>query len=294
MEHLRLAIGLMAFLSVAVFVVTARLLHNVSATMLNLLAVVVLGLIGAYMYLVWGQLWIVNWIPLPSVIVLSNWFPIMLALLAAILWNRMRAEPVWRRAPAQLALLGVAVWTMISVIPVSPPKCGDEWLPPEPPVPWRICLQTTPYTCSAASVATILESLGIAATEAEMARLSLTRRGTTWLGMYHGLSIKLMGTGMAARFFEGSVEDVARLTAQRPVLLCCQLTEEVAALSPKYKEEYGWIPGVLHSVVCFGTQGDLFLIGDPSQRRMERWQRRDLINLWTGTGLLIADLGESN
>lgn len=288
MEDLRLAIALMALLSVSTFAVTSRMLRRASAMLLDTLAVVTLVLIGAYIYLVWGQLWIVNWIPLPSVIILANWFPILLAMLAAIWWTRMAASSRLRRLPAQIALIAMAVGSVLYVIPQAPPECGDEWIPPEPPVPFRICRQTTPLTCSAASVATMLECLGIPATEAEMSKLCLTRGGTTWLGMYHGLSIKLMGSEFHARFFEGEVDDLVKLTATRPVLLCCQLDEQTAEKMPDYKEAAGWIPGVLHSVVCFGQIDGVFLIGDPSQYRLERWSRRDVINLWTGTGLTIT------
>ena len=116
MEHLRLAIGLMGFLSVATFFVTKRVVHKASHTTLDLLAVMVLCLVAAYFYLVWGQLWIVKWIPLPSVIVLSNWFPILLAMLAAILWTRQQTLTIARKLPIQLALLGVTVWSVIYVI----------------------------------------------------------------------------------------------------------------------------------------------------------------------------------
>ncbi len=288
LEHLRLAIGLMGFLSVATFFMTQRVLKRASPLTLDLLAVVVIGLIGLYMYFVWGQLWIVNWIPLPSVIVLSNWFPILMAILAAVLWQRMSEHPLWRRIPAQLALIGVTAWSVISVIPATPPECGNEWIEPQPPIPYRVCRQTTPHTCSAAAVATILYALGIESSEAEMSRLCLTRRGTTWLGMYHGLSIKLMATGYQAKFFDGSVNDLPQMTSQYPVLLCCRLDQATAEAVPEYVQEDGWIPGVLHSVVCFGKLGDLFLIGDPSQVRLERWTQHDMQNLWTGTGLMIT------
>ena len=288
MEHLRLAIGLMGFLSVTTFVVMCRIVARASHTALDIFAIIVMLMIGIYVYLVWGQLWIVNWIPLPSVIILSNWFPILLAMLAAILWTRQQALSFVRRVPIQAALLGVTVWSVIYVIPQTPPDCKNKWLEAEPPVPFRICLQTTDHTCSAAAVATILETLGLESSEAEMAKLCLTSKGTTWLGMYHGLSIKLWGTGYKAEFFEGSMDRLAEVVSTGPVLLCCQLTEQTAAAMGRYEEEGGWIPGVQHSVVCFASSGDVFFIGDPSQKRMELWSRQDVINLWTGTGLMVV------
>ncbi len=288
MEHLRLAIGFMGFLSVGTFFLTRRVITRFPPRLLEALAAGVLLLIGLYFWFVWGQLWIVNWIPLPSVIVLSNWFPVLLAMLAAILWTRQQNTSLVRRVPIQAALLAVTIWSVIYVVPRSPPECGNEWIAAEPPIPFRICRQTTDFTCSAASVATILESLGIEATEAEMARLCLTRHGTTWLGMYHGLSIKLWGTGYQAEFFEGSVSDLKTLASTRPILLCCQLTEEVSQQNPEYTEYDGWIAGVQHSVVCFAAVRDGFLIGDPSQAQMEHWSDQDMQNLWIGTGLMVT------
>ena len=289
MEHLRLAIGFMCFLSVGTFFLTRRIIAKAPNRLLDALAVLVLLMIAAYVWLVWGQLWIVNWIPLPSVIVLSNWYPILLAILAAILWQRQQNLLFARRLPIQAALMGVTIWSIIYVIPRTPPECGNEWIPAEPPIPFRICRQTTPFTCSAASVATILESLGEEATEAEMAKLCLTRQGTTWLGMYHGLSIKLWGTSRHVRFFESTVDELAAVAGIQPILLCCQLTDEVAAANPEYSDQEGWIVGVQHSVVCFAVQGRMFLIGDPSQPKLERWSFKDMANLWTGKGLMVIN-----
>ncbi len=103
------------------------------------------------------------------------------------------------------------------------------------------------------------------------------------------MSVKLDGTGRRVEFFEGSVDDLVKRCQERPVLLCCELTDIVDAAVPEYQGEAGWKPGVLHSVICFGVLDGEFLIGDPSQPRLERWTRRDMINLWTGTGLTISD-----
>ena len=76
MEDLRLAMGLMIFLSLGVFLGVRRLCNSVRPRILDGAAAITVILVGVYIRLVWGQLWIVKWIPLPSVIVLSNWFPV--------------------------------------------------------------------------------------------------------------------------------------------------------------------------------------------------------------------------
>src|SRR6056297_2043717 len=92
MEDIRLAIGFIGFVSAAVFCVFYRWFRGSSNLVLDLAAAVLVVLVGVYVRTVWGQLWIVRYIPLPSVIILSNWFPILLAALAAIVWIRLGSE----------------------------------------------------------------------------------------------------------------------------------------------------------------------------------------------------------
>lgn len=290
MEDLRLAMGLMMVLSLATFLCVRRLCEDLRPRVLDGLAAMTVILVGVYIRLVWGQLWIVEWIPLPSVIILSNWFPLFLGALAAILWQRMKKDSALRRMPIQLVLIGATVWSEVYVIPRNPPECGNEWIEPTPGIPVRICRQTTPRTCSAAAAATILTAMGLEATEKEMAKLCLTGEGTTWLGLYHGLAIRLQGTGFRVEFFEGGLEELDSATPELPILMCCRLTASVAERHPDYEENRGWIAGVAHSAVLFLRNGDLYLIGDPSQKDPELWTRDDIENLWTGQGLRIVPI----
>lgn len=287
MHDIRLAIGLIGFVSVAIFSLSFRALRGRPIWVLDLAAASVGLLMTAYAYLVWGQLWIVKWIPLPSVLVLSNWFPLMLAALAAVAWHRIGPAGIGRRTIMMTAVIGAAAYSVFYFVPMRPPACQDEWAEPVPPLVWPVCLQTTPSTCSAAAAATILRTLDISTNEQEMAELCLTRSGTTWLGLYHGLSTKLLLTKFDVEFFESDVDGLAEMTEFGPLLLCCQLSHEVAEQEPEYALDGGWIPGAAHSVVYFGGVGDLHIIGDPS-RGYEQWSRRDLQILWTGTGLRIT------
>lgn len=303
MEDIRLAIGLMGFLSVAVVWLTLRLARSLPVRFLDLLAVGVLGLMALYLNTVWGKLWIVKYIPLSSVIVLSNWFPLLLAALGAIVWVRL--EPVFtaedaeedrasillwanvRRCTTSIVLIIAGVYSVMFFIPRTPPECGDEWFDAPPPAVWPVCHQTTKHTCSAAASATILNTLGIEASEQEMARLCLTRSGTTWLGLYHGLSTKLLYTDYRTDFFEGDISSLEEIAANHPALLCCRLDPDVAELIPEYVTNGGWIPGTAHSVVYFGKYRGLHIIGDPSVG-YEAWGDKDLSALWTGQGLRIT------
>jgi hypothetical protein len=125
-----------------------------------------------------------------------------------------------------------------------------------------------------------------------MAELCLTGEGTTWLGLYHGLSIRLQGSGFRVEFFEGNLADLDVATTNFPALLCCQLTSEVDIANPNYREDAGWKPGVAHSAVLFGYMKDfhenVYVVGDPSQKHVEFWSQQDIENLWTGQGLQIV------
>lgn len=301
MEDIRLAIGLIGFVSVAVFMATYRLLLPRSNRVRDITGAVIVILIGVYVRTVWGQLWIVRWIPLPSVIVLSNWFPPLLAALAATVWLRLEPEPfdtddedagpsfasILRRLPVMGVILISAIYALMYFIPEEPPECKNMWDRPTPPLVWPVCRQTTPHTCSAASAATILLTLGIETTEQEMARLCLTKSGTTWLGLYHGVSTKLLRTDYRVEFFEGTIDELKAVSADHPVLMCCELTPEAAKQFPNYRTDGGWIPGLAHSTVYFAAIGQGHIVGDPS-RGYEIWTTEALQTLWTGAGLKIV------
>lgn len=292
MEDVTLAIVFMSMMSIGVFFAVRRLLLKAPALLLDSLAVAVVLLIGVYVRLVWGQLWIVKWIPLASVIVLSNWFPLSLGALAGILWVRTKSQTMLRRLPAQMLLIAGAIWSEVYVIPHTPPRCESEWIESTPLFPFRICRQTTPYTCSAAAAATVLAALGVETSEEEMAALCLTGKGTTWLGLYHGLTVRLRSTGYRAEFFECGIDELDEVVAEYPALLCCELTNDIDEQFPEYRNTDGWLPGIAHSTVLFACVDAQFVIGDPSQPSPELWTAEDIANLWTGRGLRIVRDGK--
>ncbi|MCX7399026.1 MAG: cysteine peptidase family C39 domain-containing protein [Planctomycetales bacterium] len=294
MEDLTAAIILMAVLSIAIFFSFRMALSNAPERLLDGIAAVLVILVGVYVRLVWGQLWIVRWIPFSSVIILSNWFPLILAALASVLWLRTKTQSILRRLPVQSLLIAGAIWSVVYVIPDKPPACGNSWIEPSPFVRYRICRQTTQHTCSAAAAATILNALGIEASEAELAALCLTKQGTTWLGLYHGLAVKLRGTGFRAEFFECRTSELPEIVSEFPALLCCELSDAVDAEYPHYYAIDGWRPGVKHSTVLFETADGRHLIGDPSQIEPEIWTDADMDNLWTGKGLRIVQEKHDN
>lgn len=55
---------------------------------------------------------------------------------------------------------------------------------------------------------------------------------------------------------------------------------------PRYAGDWGWAPGVKHTVVIFDFPGTEVEVGDPAVGR-ERWTLSDLQTLWYGEGLRL-------
>ena len=115
----------------------------------------------------------------------------------------------------------------------------------------------------------------------------LTASGTTWLGLYHGLTTKLRGEPWRVEFFESTPDELPALAKDASLILCCKLTKADAAAAPAYVADGGWIPGTAHSVVYFKHNNGAHLIGDPT-RGYEVWTTADLETLWTGEGLRLV------
>jgi len=162
------------------------------------------------------------------------------------------------------------------------------------PAHWSdvVCPQTTDATCSAASATTLLHTVGIAASESEIARLCLTRReGTTMLGAYRGLRRKTEGTPFYVRVLTGTdLRALWQIVGDGgPVLLSVGIDYwQRGHIDPRYESLWGWTPGKRHAIVLFGFLPDGKLdIGDPSIGR-EQWKSEALSILWHGDALQIV------
>lgn len=270
--------SLMAVILVAtsLFAGTVRISCRLQESTLRLIAILTVLAGTVWFVSLRDQVALSRLIPHPSLIVLGNWFPYFVAILAALAWNSSECRSRRRLLVGFLSLsCGVSLsWPLLG----QTPECGHNW-------DQDVCLQTTPYSCSAASAATLLKAYGIPATEAEMAGLCLTRRGTHWMGLYRGLSLKTEGTLWTV--------EVARATSEElkshpgPVILAVRLPEG-SNVDPVLEESCGWIPGQGHSVVFMGFLGKkALLIGDPGVGR-ELWRTSDLDLLWTGLMLRLV------
>lgn len=281
MADLYIAIAIMAGLSVASLFLTLRLTKSVPRFVCDMLALLMVLAMAFYIRDVWHSVWLFEMLPFSSLVILGNWFPLVTSILVGLVWQRLTGNP-FRKSIFVVPLLLVGAFSVVYPLLGEPPVCEDEWRN-------GVCLQTSQFSCSAACAATLLHHADIEATEQELARLCLTRRGTTWQGLFRGLKLKTADTEWDVEVFEcGEGELQAMLPG--PKLLSVEL-EEDANVERSYAKKNGWILGQPHAVVLFDFLGkDLLEVGDPSNGDdgREKWRSRDLHLLWHGSGMRLV------
>lgn len=169
-------------------------------------------------------------------------FPMLMALLgiAAGAATEQRARRLCRVA----LVIGVLWFTWVA-----------GWMVQRSPARW-LALQPTPtahqtqwWSCVPASCARALNQLGLDASEAEMADLTLTRRwrGSTLLRAYWGLQQRLQGTGYEARLLPPDWDQLQSLPPSATGLALLRLE-----------------PGRTHMVAVTGVDRHLFRFEDPT------------------------------
>jgi hypothetical protein len=278
---LLIAIAIMTVLAVlAAYLVATRFYADTGQlTMLGLAlsasAMVLFLLYGS------GQLFWARLFPVSAAIIYSNFAAIFAALAAGWAW-RLPNTPKWRRATlATLLGIGSAIailWPLLAIGLRPPPAGGNVWFK-------GVAKQTSWATCSPAAAATLFNAEGIEVSEAEMIPLCLTDyAGTPTLGLYRGVKLIANRHEREVGLLEGGLP---RLIADNdwPVLLSVRLPFGVE--DRRFVEEWGWFPGMGHSVVILGrTRDGGFVVGDPAVG-LEVWSQADLDLLWQGVGLRV-------
>lgn len=206
-------------------------------------------------------------------------------ILLGLLW-RAAVEPKAKRRAIALSvpLLCVALWSYAWHFASLPQ-----------PLTGRLdrsgyCPQSTPDSCSAAAAVMMLHLHGISATEAEMARLCLTRAGmgTPTLGLVYGLQQKAQQRGLYPRIL--SLAFPAQLGKLRPgCILSVGLKRGLPADVDARMRGYGWEPGVHHAVVVVGAapDGAWLDVAAPSYGR-EHWPLQDFAYIWDGQAIILS------
>ena len=280
-NDLWIAIAIMSLLSaVAASVVATRLYSDTGQLTVLGLAVSAFGMVIFLLYGS-GQLFWARVIPVSAAIIYSNLAAIFAALAAGWAW-RLPNTPQWRRATLStflsIASVVAILWPLLSIALRPPPPGGNQWSK-------EVAKQTSWATCSPAAAATLFRGEGIEVSEAEMIPLCLTDyAGTPTLGLYRGVKLVANRHDRRVRLLDGALP---RLVADDdwPVLVSVGLPFGVE--DRRFVEQWGWIPGMRHSVVILGrtTDGN-FIVGDPAVG-LEIWSKADLDLLWRGVGMRV-------
>jgi len=276
-----IAIAVMTVLSAAAAsLVVTRLYSDVGqGTTLGL----AMSAFGMVIFLLYGsgQLFWARVIPVSAAIIYSNLAAIFAAMAAGWAW-RLPETPQWRRA-SLATLLSISsvvaiLWPLLSIALRPPPPGGNQWSQ-------GVAMQSSWATCSPAAAATLFRGEGITVSEAEMIPLCLTDyAGTPTLGLYRGVKLIAKRHNRRVVLVDGGL---TRLVADDdwPVLLSVRLPFGVE--DRRFVDQWGWIPGMGHSVVVLGrTRDGRFIVGDPAMG-LEIWSKADLDLLWHGVGMRV-------
>ena len=304
MGDLIAGVAVLAALSLVLFCLGARLGRTLAVRWVKVLGVAVAATLLGYVALLEDNVLLVRVLPVSNLIVVGNWVPLLLSLLAGLAWSLLprqasrpapaaptasaerapRALPVAVQARRLLVICALEVVGWVAVVrPLwgTPPHCTNRW-------EGDFCVQTSEKSCTAACAATLLKAHGIAATEPEMAALCLTRRGTLWQGLYRGLKLKTAGSPWDVEVVHGPFA-VLRGLSDGPAIVAAGVPRD-SRVARIYTERYGWSPRDWHSVLFFGFRGNgRVAMGDPSPGiGREEWTEEDLRVLWAGRGMRLV------
>jgi hypothetical protein len=281
--NLDLIIALMVMLamSIAIFIVTLHLTRRMSRLGATLVAAGAVAFLVLHATVLLDHVAIARWLPLASLVVLGNFSPPATAVLAGAAWRALPGTAL-RRGALLIVLATICLWRAYAplVARVSSPL-NDRWTR-------GVCRQTSSSTCSPAAAATLLHACGIDTTEREMAELCLTgNAGTSMHGLYRGLKLKTAGTDWDVVPITCPATELRDLPG--PMMLTVGLPPgSDGYVDPRFTGQWGWAPGVRHTVVLFGfTNRGQADIGDPNVGR-ERWDMNGLSTLYRGQGFRLV------
>jgi hypothetical protein len=279
MDDLYLGLVCLATVCVAVLLLTIRLSQKTDKRSATVVGFFIAFLMGLYLKFLWCKAAMTAILPVSSIIIVGNWFPLLGAFMAGIIWTHGYGSKK-RRGTLGTILFLIAAYSTVDPILGDQPKCFDRW------DDTGVCRQTSSFTCTPAAATTLLGLHGVAAEESEMAERCLTTmEGTTWQGLYRGLLQKTEGRDIEVEVYECEY-DLIRNHFRGPAIISVGL-EKDREYPPIYTEQWGWKPGVRHSVVLVEFIGiDRVLVADPSIG-LEEWSIADLKTLWRGRAVTL-------
>lgn len=283
MTDLYAGMAILAVVSLFLLLATVWLTRNITKREATAVGIVVALLMVCYLRFIWKTSVLAEYLPYSSIVVLSNWFPPAAAFLAGITWTHGYGSKL-RRVLFGGVLFATSCWSVVSPILGKPPTCENVW-----DENW-VCRQTSRYTCTPAAAAMLLTWHRIRAEESEMAELCLTREGTTWQGLFRGLTIKTRDQPFRVRVVECEWDELPeKLTG--PAILSVGI-DPSKPYPEHYTKYWGWMPGVRHSVMLRDVLPDgRISIADPAVGA-EYWSVVDLQTLFRGRFLTLEPIDD--
>jgi hypothetical protein len=107
------------------------------------------------------------------------------------------------------------------------------------------------------------------------------------MGLYRGLKLKTHGTQWDVEVLTSSADQLLKM-GTTPMILSVGLPARESQEMHNMMTEWGWQPGVGHSVVLM-PNGPRLIVADPTPAVVkERWSRADLRHLYRGTAMRLV------
>ncbi|MCH2213317.1 MAG: hypothetical protein MK110_18615 [Fuerstiella sp.] len=256
--------------------ITGRRLGQFASNRSRLVAqIVVVTASTLYLSFIWNQSLVTLILPHAALIVLANWLPMIASFFTGMYWSATEISRTRRLFLGSLTLL-LASYSIVAPIVGQAPRCA-------PAAPDSLLIsQSTPYTCSPAVAASLLRLHGIAASEAEMARLCLTRKGTHWMGLYRGLKLMTQETSWDVMALPFSRDAIMNLDGS-PALLSINIDPDLI----ENAKDHGFHGSRGHSVLVLSSRNDReLMVFDPAPSYgIECWNREILS--WVSNGVIL-------
>ena len=265
MVDLYLSLGFMISLCGLAAFAGASLQKRAGRAVVLLIEFVVCLATAAYLQYLWDRPLLSRLLPFSSTVILGNWLPVVGSFFLGIYMKTERITQL-RRVVLASVMVGLSGYSLAKPMLGQPPRCV-------PPDAIRILdFQSTNQTCSAACAANLLRMHGISASEDELARICLTRRGTHWLGVYRGLKLKTANTN-----WDVVVEEVepADLFSSKPVFGVLAMSFQEPGEDQVVDPEWGFESDVGHTVLVLQSRASKSLdVFDPApEYGHESWNR---------------------
>ncbi len=210
---------------------------------------------AAYLQYLWDRPLLSRLLPFSSAVILGNWLPVVGSFFLGVFLKTERITQV-RRIVLASVMVGISGYSLAKPMLGQPPACIPSFNNR------TLDFQTTNQTCSAACAASLLRMHGISATEDELSKTCLTRRGTHWLGVYRGLKLKTANTNWDVVAEEVNPKDLFKSNMNYGILaMSFHSPEQGHAVDP----EWGFESHVGHTVLVLQSRSSILLdVFDPS------------------------------